>query len=311
MPLKEKMMMNKLMSLTKRNCMVFLKDKGAVFFSLLSMIIVLVLMGVFLGQMNVNSVTGILAEYGGVRDLAADEENAKQLVNYWTLAGLVVVNSLTVTLSVIGTMVSDRISNKNKSFYTAPVSKFTVAISYIISAIIIGFFFCMITCLGYMGYIWLIGGQILSVSAIFKVTGLTLINVSLFSIIMFFPATFINSSNAWGGIATVVGTLVGFFGAIYIPVGALPESVVNILKCFPILHATSLMRKVVCQDVLECTFEGLNEKVVEIYRGEMGIDVLFDSKPVSSEVSLLFLAICGIIALVAILLVTKRNSEEV
>ncbi len=80
--------------------MVFLRDRGAVFFSLLSMLIVLMLMGVFLGNMNEEHVVYLLEEYGGIRDIPLDEAHAKELVQYWTLAGILVVNAVTVTLTV-------------------------------------------------------------------------------------------------------------------------------------------------------------------------------------------------------------------
>ena len=60
--------MKKFLSLTRRNCLIFLRDRGAVFFSLLSMLIVLMLMGVFLGNMNEEGVVNLLEEYGGLRD---------------------------------------------------------------------------------------------------------------------------------------------------------------------------------------------------------------------------------------------------
>ena len=115
--------MRKYFNLTKRNCLVFLRDRSAVFFSLLSMLIVLMLMGIFLARMNVDSVTDLLNTYGGVRDAALDKEHATQLVQYWTLAGILVVNSLTVTLTVIGTMISDQNEHRLESFYAAPVKK--------------------------------------------------------------------------------------------------------------------------------------------------------------------------------------------
>ena len=87
--------MSKYISLTRRNCMVFLRDRTAVFFSLLSMLIVLMLMCVFLGSANVESITELLAQYGGARAIGQDKENATHLVQYWTLAGLMVVNLTT------------------------------------------------------------------------------------------------------------------------------------------------------------------------------------------------------------------------
>ena len=299
--------MNKLICMTKRNCAVFLKDRAAVFYSLLSMIIVLVLMGIFLGDMNVASVTNILKQYGGERNEVLDSENAKVLVMYWTLAGLMVVNALTVTLTVLGTMVDDKSGNKLKSFYTAPVSRFIVALSYIASAVLIGFFFCALTLMGYMFYIYINGGAILSVGALLKVLGYTLVNVIIFSIVMYLFALLVNSSSAWGGIATIVGTLVGFFGAIYVPIGGLPEQVAAVLKCFPILHGTALMRKVMCEDALSDTFTNVPAQVLEVYREEMGIDIVMNENIINDELQLAFMILCGMIALAVIAVTTKKK----
>ena len=99
--------MKELYYLVKRDILVFLRDRAAVFFSVLAMFIVLMLMVVFLGDMNSQSIVKVLAEYGGVRDTAADKENADRLIQMWTLAGILVVNSVTVTLTVMQTMILD------------------------------------------------------------------------------------------------------------------------------------------------------------------------------------------------------------
>ena len=93
--------------LVKRNSLLFLRERSAVFFSLLSMLIVLALMVIFLGRMNSRALVDLLSEWGGERDLAADERNAAYLIQLWTLAGILVVNAVTVTLTVTGIMVQD------------------------------------------------------------------------------------------------------------------------------------------------------------------------------------------------------------
>lgn len=301
--------MNQLFHLTKRNILVYVKDKSAVFFSMLSMLIVLMLMFFFLGDMNVNYVTELQELYGGVRDSAADLSSADSLVQYWTLAGLMVVNSMTVTLTVVGTLVTDRAGNKLKSFYTAPVSRLTVALSYILAAIVVGFVLCTVVFALYMGFICLMGGEVLTAATIGKVLGGTLVNVILFSVLMYFLALFVKSSSAWGGLATIVGTFVGFLGAVYIPVGSLPEGVTGVLKCLPILHAASIMRKFMCMDALEQAFTGMPEEVVKVYREVMGIDIVIQDTVLSTEFQLLFLAGCGIILLIAIALAGRKHSS--
>jgi multidrug/hemolysin transport system permease protein len=90
---------------------------------------------------------------------------------------------------------------------------------------------------------------------------------------MFFVAMFVHSDSAWSGLGTIVGTLVGFVGAIYLPMGMLPEAVQNVLKWLPFLHGTSMMRKVFTEDALEITFKGLPEQVLDGYQTYMGINI--------------------------------------
>lgn len=301
--------MNKLVQLTKRNCLVYIKDKSAVFYSMLSMLIVLMLMYFFLGDMNVEYITELQKTYGGVRNDAADLENAKYLVQYWTLAGLMVVNSLTVTLTVVGTLVTDRNGNKLKSFYTAPVSRLVVALSYILSAIVVGFVLCMVVFLLYMGFIYWMGGQLLPLAAIGRVMAGTLISVVLFSLLMYLLALFVKSSSAWGGVATIAGTFVGFLGAIYVPVGSLPDGVSSVLEVLPVLHAASIMRKFMCKDALNAAFAGVPEEVTKVYNRVMGIDIVWKENVLSTELQFLFLAGCGMIILLAITFAGKKHSS--
>ena len=299
--------MSKYLSLTKRNCLVFLRDRSSVFFSLLSMLIVMLLTTVFLGNLNVSSITNLLAEYGGIRDAAVDTANAEELVWYWTLAGILVVNSLTVSLTVIGIMITDANENRLEVFYTAPISKSVVALSYVTSAILIGTLFCVLTLIIALIFIAATCGTVLSLSAILQILFYIFVNVCIFSIIMYLAALFVKSPGAWSGVATIVGTLVGFVGAIYLPMGSLPEKVGNVLTCLPVLHGTSLMRKVCCESILNKTFEGMPPEVLDIYKEEMGITIVMNDITVSSSFQLAFMAAFGVVAFIAALIVAKHK----
>lgn len=299
-------------NLVKRNCLVFLRDRTSVFFALLSMLIVLMLQAVFLGDMNVNTVVDLLEEYGGgLRDAAADEANAKELVQYWTLAGILVVNAVSVTLSVIGTMVDDMCQNRLADFYCAPIGRTTLAVSYCITAALIGTLFCGVTLLAAEGYIVLNGGEMLQAAALGKIILLILLNVGVFSVIMYMLALFVKSSSAWGGIGTVIGTLVGFVGAIYVPMGTLPAGVAAVLKYLPVLHGASLMRKVCCEEAISLTFQGMPEEFIAEYEKIMGITVCMGEKTVGDVPQVLFLILCGMAALfVSVLIVRKKGISD-
>lgn len=69
-----------LFRLIKRNILVYSRDRSNIFFSLLSMLIIIGLMVVFLGKMNADGVVELLNQYGGLRDTVLDRANAEQLV---------------------------------------------------------------------------------------------------------------------------------------------------------------------------------------------------------------------------------------
>lgn len=299
--------MKKFVNLTKRNCLVFFRDRGAVFFSLLTMLIVLVLMGVFLGDMNKEQVVELLKEYGGMRDTALDEEHAKHLVQYWTLAGILVVNAVTVTLTVIGSMVTDRTEGKLASLYSAPVSRNVIAVSYIASAVLIGIFMCMFTLVIALCYIAATGGAWISVAAFGRIILLIFLNVCVFAVIMYLFALLVKSSSAWSGIGTIVGTLVGFVGAIYLPMGYLPGGVATVLKCIPVLHGTALMRAACCEEALTDTFTDVPAQLITEYKEYMGISVKIGENTVSDTFQILFLTGCGIIVFIIAAFVQRKK----
>ncbi|MBQ5332818.1 MAG: ABC transporter permease [Oscillospiraceae bacterium] len=299
--------MSAYLSLTKRNCLIFLRDKGAVIMSMLSMAIVLLLMGVFLGDMNVEEITDLLKKYGGARDEEADLLNAKILVHYWTLAGITVVNAVMASLTVMGQMISDNSENRLAGFYCAPVSKGIIALSYITASVIIGTLMCLAVAAAYIAYITAIGGSIPPVSDMISAALYTLMTVFIFSLIMYLAAMFVRSTGVWSGIGTVVGTLAGFAGAIYLPMGSLADGAAAVLKFIPILHGTSLLRRSFCGAIMEKTFEGLPEGVLEGYEDFMGITVKIGDNTLSDMSQILFISLFGLAALIAILLISRKR----
>ena len=303
--------MKLIFNLTKRNLLVYIRDKALVFFSLLSMLIVLGLMVVFLGQMNVDTVTEMLTEYGGIRDVQKDLDHATYLVSMWTVAGILIVNAITVATTVMGIMIHDQEKNILNSFYVAPVNRLKIALGYIFSTFVITTIICILTLALSEVYIFIVAGECLSLLSTIKAIGVILLTVFMSSCIMYLAALFVKSESAWSGLATIVGTLIGFIGAIYLPMGALPESVQNVLKGLPILHATSIMRKICTQDAIIKTFDGFPDEFLTEYKEVMGITVTMGEKNAGDIFQLSFLAGCGIIALIiAVVIVRKRTMND-
>lgn len=299
--------MREIFYMVKRNCLIFWRDRSAVFFSLLSTLIVLALMVIFLGKMNSGDLVNILAQYGGDRDTVLDEKNAGYLVQLWTLAGILVVNAVSVNLTVLSAMVRDEAEKRIMAFYVTPVKRYKLSLGYILSAWLVSSAMCLFTLAVGEIYFLMQGNELLAVESLLKLCGMIVLNTFTFAAIGYVMALFVHSSSAWSGILTIVGTLVGFAGGIYLNISGLAENVQTVLKCLPVLHGASMMRQVCTEAIIGETFAGLPEEVVTIVRERMGITVVMGEKTFSVEEQMIFLLAYAIIAVVFAVLLNKRR----
>ena len=294
-------------NLIKRNILIYMRDRGTVFYSILSTLIILGLMILFLGDMNSRDIVYALEQMGGVRDAEADRANADHLIMMWTLAGVLVSNTVTVTMTVMGCMIEDERDRRLASFYVAPVKRFYVALSYIFSAWLIGILMCLLTLAVFQGYLAVTGQVLLNGTAWLQLSGMIVLNSFVYASAAYLLALFVHSMSAWSGLLTVIGTLVGFVGAVYLPMGALPEKVADVLKCLPVLHGAAMMRMVCTKEAVETTFAGLPAEAVEVFQEEMGITVVMGDEPVSFLAQAGYLLVLGLTVAAAAALISRKR----
>ena len=174
--------------LTKRNLLVYFRDRGAVFFSMLSMLIILALMLLFLGDMHVDSITEMLAKLPS-HDTTNDQSHAKLFLLAWTVAGIIPINAAMVTLSTLSSIIKDRANGKSASIHTAPVSRMTITMSYIAAACIASLVICSLTLAISEVYLCAKGMQAFSIVEHFKLLGMILVNSFTYSALMYLCAT--------------------------------------------------------------------------------------------------------------------------
>jgi multidrug/hemolysin transport system permease protein len=195
--------------LVSRNIKLYFRDKSAVFFSLLSVLIIIMLYVLFLRNTNADM----------MKRYSEDTTGINWLVNSWIMAGVIVVNSVTITLAVFGTMVKDQEEKRLDGFLVAPISRITLVLGYLLSAWIIGMIMTVITFTLAQIYIIADGGKLLPFISIMKVIGLIALNVLSGSAMVFFIVCFIKTSKAFTALTAVLGVLIGFVTGVYIPVG--------------------------------------------------------------------------------------------
>ncbi len=227
----------------KRNLLVFFKDRTAVFFSLLSIFIIIGLYALFLGDVWVNSFHGM----SGVR----------YLMDSWIMAGLLAVSSITTTMGAFSIMVDDKVRKIDKDIASSPLKRSSITGGYVFSAFIIGVIMSFITLILAEIYVLLNGGELMTFSTLCKVAVLILLSAFTNTSVVYFLVSFFKSSSAFATASTIIGTLIGFLTGIYLPVGQLPTAVQWVVKVFPASHSAALFRQVMMADPLAKTFVGV------------------------------------------------------
>lgn len=288
------MSVSKFISLTKRNIMLYFRDKGSVFLSMLSTLIVIFLMLLFLGDMNTDSITELLAMLPS-HDTANDEANAKLLVFAWTAAGVIPVNALMVTLCVFSTMVKDKTTGKICSVYTAPINRTACALSYITAACICSVTVCSITLVLSEIFLSVRGSAPYTFAEHISIFGMILVCSFSFSSVTYLLGLLSKNDGAWSGMGMLLGTLSGFFGGIYFPVGQLSEGVRKIVECTPVIYSTVMFRSIMVTHTMDTAFADAPAEMVSGYRTAMGIDIEAFGHSISPEFCIITVLCTGIV----------------
>src|SRR5690625_4369274 len=114
---------------TKRNILLYFRDKVAVFFSLFAVLILIALYVLFLGDLTAEAIPEF------------PSKNA--LLISWFIAGILAVTSMTTTLGAFGILVEDRANRRSLDFYAAPIPRAKLVSGYIFCAIFVGILMCL------------------------------------------------------------------------------------------------------------------------------------------------------------------------
>ena len=254
-----------ILRLIERNLKLYLRDIMSVFFSFLSVILVLVMYAVFLGENTLNNVRFQVGDIAGI----------EELVLSWLLAGIVMISTVTVPLSVLSLFVEDKEKGTLNDFFTAPIPRSTLILSYLLASIVITSLMSAVNFLVGQGYLFFLGYSFLPLPSMLQLFGLIMISSTVFSTVFFYVAFLLKSERSFGSLGTIVGTLVGFFGGIYVPIGVMGSTVQTVVNLIPISHSVSLFRQVYMNRILNDVFGNAPTDVVTSFREFYGLEVLY------------------------------------
>lgn len=289
--------MNALISLVARHNKVFLRNRMLVFFSMLSVIIVIALYAIFLQKTQIDAIEQVMPATNAIH----------VMVNEWMVAGLLSIIAVTTTLGMFGIYVKDLETKVTADLLTTAVSRAKIQFSYVVSALLIGFSMSLVAFVCCEVFLVAAGADVLTVNEAATIVGIVLMSVLLSSVINLFFVFFIQTQAAFSTLNTIVGTAIGFLCGVYVPIGALPSYVQTLVHVFPISHTTVLLRDAFMSRSIDEVFGG-NAEQAENYMRQFGVVYEMNGTLVSSFASVAF--ITGTIVFVGVMasvLFVRRN----
>lgn len=297
----------KVLSLIKRNCKLFFKDKGMFFTSLITPVILLVLYATFLANVFRESFVSNLNGAIEVPDKLVNATVGGELVS-----SLLAVSCITVAFCSNMLMVQDKVSGAFKDLTMAPVKRSTLAVSYYVATFISTFivnFVAMALSLTYLA----VNGWYLSAADVFlmllDVVILVMFGTALSSIINLF----LSSQGQISAVGTIVSAGYGFVCGAYMPISSFSKGLQYVISCLPGTYGTSLIRNHALAGVFrEMSDTGFPETVIESIKDSIDCNIYFFANKVSvSGMYIVMLAtvflLLGVYVLLSVLLSKRRG----
>jgi len=226
-----------LVSLVKRHTLAFLRDKTAVFFSFLSVIILLALYFLFIGRQYTSDLPDVVSE--GTKIFLSVSV---------IMGGVLVINTVSLALGVMGNIITDLQFKKLDAFLVTPIKRYKIILSYYMTSIMVTSVLTLSMWILTVLYVGVVGGHWYSLLTIMQVSGLIVFFTFISASLMIFLTTILKSVNAFGALSGVLGTLIGFMSGIYMPLFVLGKSMAYVASVIPFTHMTILLKQVLLKE---------------------------------------------------------------
>ena len=232
--------------LTKRNMLVFFTDKGTLFFSMLTPMIILLLYILFLKNSLLSSLQDAAT---GLENLVAAKDMA-QFVNGLLLTGIISSALITIPYNALEIIVRDREDRVDLDMLSTPVKRFEIILSYFCAAVISAFMQAMIVLAVGIGILSMSGDMYLTAADVVKLVGAvflgTVSSTSVFMVVMMF----FKSMGTCGAFMGILSAISGFVIGAYMPLSQFNKGIQNVCNLVPATGITVLIRNYLTGGIL-------------------------------------------------------------
>ncbi len=303
--------MKDFMGFTRRNLLIYFKDKLAILFSLLTSIIVFVLYLLFLKGTFVDALTGTM---NGLENIVKAED-IEMFVNGLLLTGILGSAIITVPYSCLQTIVKDREAGVDSDICATPMKRWKIILSYFVSATISAFIMTAIIATIGLIVLSLSGDLHIGAASVVAIYGIVLLGcMSSTALFMVFLMLFKSSSTstAFFGILTSAS---GFVIGAYIPLSQFNDTVQSICNIFPASHITSLLKNELLSGVTEnidATIGGLdNGAFITAIKETFTFNATSFGYSFGSMSSVIYVIIFAFISIAAMVFVYNKTYKKI
>ena len=178
-------------------------------------------------------------------------------------------------------LVDDDQSGRFRDFLVAPLRRGQLVLGYLLSAVVVAVILSLLVFVISILYLGLVRETWLPLPSIARIVVVVLLSCIAFTSISALIVSFVRTNGAFSGLATIVGTVLGFIAAAYIPIGAFPEAVASVVAALPFAQAGMLLRREFSDGTLAAITAdapGADEALRAFY----GIDLSVGEVPVSA-----------------------------
>lgn len=290
--------------LTRRNIILFFKDKGMFFTSLITPAILLVLYATFLGNVFKDSFMAVLPE-----GLKLSDEILNGLVGGQLMSSILAVSCVTVAFCSNMLMVQDKVNGSIKDLTISPVKSSTLALSYYFATLVSTLIICLSAtaiCLVYVASIGWFMSACDVLMLVLDVFLLVMFGTALSSVIHFF----LSSQGQMSAVGTIISAGYGFICGAYMPISSFSEGLQKVLSFLPGTYGTSLVRS----HSVSGTFEemksiGLPDDAINSMKDGIDCNMYFFGSEVDTSVKYLVLVLSTVV-LIAIYVALNANKRK-
>lgn len=296
--------------LSERNILLYAKDVQAIFFSLLTSIIIFGLYLLFLKGNLLNSIESAL---GGLESLITHEE-CEMLVSGLMLTGVLGSALITVPFSCLSTIVRDRENRIDYDISATPMRRWQIILSYFVSAAICA---VVVTSLLLTVGLFILSGSgelYLSTGMLLASYGVVLFGALSATAVFMVIVLFFRTQSACGAFSGILSAVGGFVIGAYLPISEFSEGIQTLCCLFPASHVTILLRNTLLNGMLDHMNEAVkgldNGMFVTAIRDAFTFKAKLFGESFSCEQMVTYIGVVTIVAVAAMTQVYRKSYKR-